>query len=478
MIFSSVTFLFAFLPIVLLLNFVVKGKAKNYVLLLASLVFYAWGEPIYIFLMLFSSFVNYLLAFGLQGKQEGKNGQDEHPKHVVNIFNKFNISAKTVMVIAVVFNIGLLGAFKYTGFFVETINGIFNIALPVPAITLPIGISFYTFQTLSYMIDVYRDDVKVQRSYANLLLYISFFPQLIAGPIVRYHDINEQIENRKESLAKVEYGFKRFTIGLAKKVLIANQMAFVVDSIYKMDAWSFSSSWIAALTYMLQIYFDFSGYSDMAIGLGSIFGFDFKENFNYPYMSQSIREFWRRWHISLSTWFKEYLYIPLGGSRVSQSRMIFNNFVVFFCTGLWHGASWNFVVWGLWQWVFIMGERFFFRMDKWWRPLRHVYTLLNVMMSFVIFRAETLSQAFSIFKYMFIPSMVGNSEATIQLQSLLTPLTIVMLFVAVFASQNWGKAIANKTPRPVKSFFYIVLWFVTISSLAASTYNPFIYFRF
>lgn len=460
MLFSSVSFLFLFLPIVFALHLVLRGRLRNYLLLIASLFFYAWGEPIYVFLMLFSSLANYFLAFGLQR-------EDSDPKR-----------EKFFLILTVVFNLVLLGYFKYANFFVDTANVIFRSRLHLPEILLPIGISFYTFQTMSYMFDVYRREVKVQRNYADLLLYITFFPQLIAGPIVKYHDVDEQINHRVVTWPKVQVGIKRFIIGLAKKVLIANQMAIIVDTIYNSAAWAPSTAWLSAIAYIFQIYFDFSGYSDMAIGLGLMFGFKFRENFDYPYISQSIREFWRRWHISLSTWFKEYLYIPLGGSRRGERRTIINYLIVFFLTGLWHGASWNFVLWGLYQWLFLVLERRVFSMNRWPRLLRHIYTLLVVITGFVIFRVENLAQIPMLFRYMFMPWVSGGVEASIAWQNLLTPYSIFMLVVAVLVSTRLPRLVGRHLPRLMVPVTYVFLWNLTLMALSAATYNPFIYFRF
>lgn len=334
MIFSSLEFLCVFLPVVFILYCIIPNRrARNAILIVASLLFYAYGEPVYVFLMLGSVVVNYLIARGIDASKNHK---------------------KAVLAVSVAANLGALGVFKYAGFIVENLNRLTSADLPVPNLALPIGISFFTFQALSYVIDVYRGEVKVQKNLAHVLLYISFFPQLIAGPIVKYKDIYEAIENRKQEASQVADGFRRFIFGLGKKVLIANTVGEVADAIFTADQGSINIAvaWIAALAYMLQIYYDFSGYSDMAIGLGKMFGFQFKENFLYPYGSLSMKEFWRRWHISLSTWFKEYLYIPLGGNRKGKFRTCVNKIIVFFFTGLWHGASWTFIIWGLWHGLF------------------------------------------------------------------------------------------------------------------------------
>ncbi|NLJ71016.1 MAG: MBOAT family protein [Clostridiaceae bacterium] len=455
MVFSSVSFLFLFLPITLFLVVITRGRIRNYILLIMSLIFYAWGEPIYVFLMIFSAFVNYCLAYLLIGKHK-----------------------KIGLVIMIVFNLLLLGYFKYTGFVIKIINDLTGLKIIAPKVLLPIGISFYTFQTMSYMFDVYRQETELQKNFADLLLYITFFPQLIAGPIVRYHDIALQIHERIVTKNHVVSGFQRFIIGLGKKVLIANQMAIVVDYLYQHNAWSFATSWLAAITYLLQIYFDFSGYSDMAIGLGRIFGFEFKENFEYPLTSNSIQDFWRRWHISLSTWFKEYLYIPLGGSRRSRGRVIFNYFFVFFCTGLWHGASWNFVIWGLWQWFFIMLERYLLNIKKWPKILQHIYTLVIVIVGFVFFRAETLTEAVKLIGIMFNPLAITMPEASIAISILLNPWFVLILCAGIIGSTQTPSRIAKKASPYIQAPALLAIWVMCLLTLSASGYNPFIYFRF
>ena len=384
MVFSSVTFLCIFFPIVFLLHAVLpNGKMRNAALILASLLFYAYGEPVYVILLLVSVALNYLFGLGVAGRKK-----------------------KAVLTAAVIVNIGLLFVFKYAGFFVSSLNSLLpgSAALPVPKLSLPIGISFYTFQALSYVIDVYRGQTEVQRKFFRLLLYVSFFPQLIAGPIVKYHDIEKEIATRNAAVDDIFSGLTRFSIGLGKKVLIANTMAYAADTIFAMPASNVGllASWVGAIAYVLQIYFDFSGYSDMAIGLGRMFGFHFLENFNYPYISDSIREFWRRWHISLFTWFRDYLYIPLGGNRKGRTRTIINKYIVFFCTGFWHGANWTFLIWGLFHGTLQMcEEKHWIPVHRGWRVFNHIYTLLMVTVGFVIFRADTMGQAGTMLAAMF-----------------------------------------------------------------------------
>ena len=383
MLFSSTLFLFLFLPLTLVAYLVVGRRLRNVLLLLASLFFYLWGENIYVLVMLSSITMNYI--FGLLIDRNIKRGD----------------SGKLPMVLGVVANLGLLIFFKYTNFIVDNVNillGTMGVAaINIEPIHLPIGISFFTFQAMSYIIDVYRKDSNVQKNPINLGLYIALFPQLIAGPIVRYHDIADQINRRKTRLLDVAAGSERFIFGLGKKVLIANPLALVADQIFALpvDQLSTGAAWIGVICYTLQIYFDFSGYSDMAIGLGRMFGFRFLENFNYPYISRSIREFWRRWHISLSSWFRDYLYIPMGGNRLGEKRTRRNLLIVFLLVGLWHGASWSFIVWGLIHGLFLIFERsrpgrFIEKMPT---PLQLVYTLLVVMNAWVFFRVEKLSDA-------------------------------------------------------------------------------------
>ncbi len=385
MVFSSPIFLFLFLPITLGVYFVLPKRARNIWLLAASLVFYGWGEPKFLAVMLASIVCNFLLALWIARLADRRH-------------------ARLVLALAVTVNIGLLVAFKYTDFIVQSLNaGLGALAVPpltVPAIALPIGISFFTFHALSYVIDVYRGDARALRNPFDMGLYISLFSQLIAGPIIRYHDIAAQLQERSVTRSLFARGVRRFIVGLGKKVLIANTLAVSADLIFTIpgDQLTMGLAWLGVLCYALQIYFDFSGYSDMAIGLGLMFGFRFLENFNYPYISQSLTEFWRRWHISLSNWFRDYLYIPLGGNRVAPWRVYLNLVIVFFLCGLWHGASWNFVVWGLFHGTFLVIERMGLarRMAEWHQPFRHVYAMLVVLVSWVFFRADSLPAAWRI----------------------------------------------------------------------------------
>ena len=467
MVFSSTTFLFIFLPLVFLLYLSLKGKARNILLLAASLVFYAWGEPLFVFVMLFSIGVNYVFA-RLIGNAPT------------------NLKKKWMVGIAVVLNLALLIVFKYTNFIVDNINQAFHLATRVPQIALPIGISFFTFQAMSYIIDVYRDDAHDERSVLNVALYISFFPQLIAGPIVKFHDIADQIHQRTMSLDKVFIGIRRFIIGLSKKLLIANTVGAVADKVFGMQAEGLSAglAWIGAACYALQIYFDFSGYSDMAIGLARMFGFELKENFNYPYISQSIKEFWRRWHISLSTWFKEYLYIPLGGNRKGLVRTGINMTIVFFCTGIWHGAAWNFLVWGLFNGFFLLLETYHvLTPSKWPRVFRHLYSALVFIIGFTIFRAETMAYAWQYIVQMF--SGGGSLVSSAMMGEILTPMMIVLSIIAVIAAfpivPKVITVLGGKHTLALNRFSYVItliLFVLCVLNISASTFNPFIYFRF
>lgn len=469
MVFSSAVFLFIFLPVVFVLSRVLPGiRAKNILLLIASLLFYAFGEPVYILLMLASILVNFTAGrlLPLCGK-----GLD-----------------KLVLALAVVLNLGMLSLFKYTDFFLTTVNQVFSLEIPLTGIALPVGISFFTFQGLSYVIDVYRDREMCAKSIVKLALYISLFPQLIAGPIVIYHDVANQIDHRETTPELTADGIRRFVLGLGKKLLLANTAGRMADLVFTATAQQLDMrvAWLGALCYCLQIYFDFSGYSDMAIGLGRMFGFQFLENFNYPYVSSSIKEFWRRWHISLSSWFRDYLYIPLGGNRKGKLRTEVNKGIVFFCTGLWHGASWNFVLWGLWHGVFIILEDLLPKGGKVRRAIGHVTTPLIVLLGFVLFRADTLGDAGRIFSQMFT-GVDFTLQSDALLRTLLSPLNILTVVLGTAFSlpllpkmkayaQGEGKAAAA-----LRAGSYLAcggLFLLCVMNLAGSAFNPFIYFRF
>lgn len=468
MVFSSLSFLFLFLPLTFLLYALVRGnKARKLILAAASLVFYAFGEPVAVGIMLISTGLNYVFGRGAAGSRWDR----------------------LAVILAVLLNIGLLAAYKYTGFFVEILNDVLRLSLPVPQIRLPIGISFFTFQGLSYVIDVYRDKKNVQKKFFSVLLYISFFPQLIAGPIVRYADIAAQLDRREFSFDRISRGICRFLFGLAKKVLIANQMGLIADRVFSCSSGQLgtTAAWLGAVCYTLQIFFDFCGYSDMAIGLGCVFGFDFRENFNYPFISGSIREFWRRWHISLSTWFKEYVYIPLGGNRKGKARTVVNKWIVFFLTGLWHGASFTFILWGLWHGLWQMLETWQIvpTKKKWFRPIGHVYTMLVVIIGFVMFRADTLSQGFGVIHAMFFP-LAGDSIGNAELFSLLSPVFWIAFCFALLLSTPLFRILREKAKGAGRLAAYncaacagsLVLFALSVLSLASDSYNPFIYFRF
>ncbi len=476
MVFSSLAFLCVFLPLVFLAHtFLPSMRVKNGLLIFASLFFYAFGEPVYVVLMLVSTLLNYVFGRLIGAARAGGEGDTEGGAR--------SGKAKAALAVAVAVNLAFLGVFKYADLFVLTADTVLNLNLNIPGIALPIGISFYTFQAMSYVIDVYRGGVEASSNYAKVLLYISFFPQLIAGPIIKYHDVQEQLSHRRVTLEGVALGMRRFSVGLGKKVLIANTMAVAVDTLYgaSLSEVNVAVAWIAALAYLMQIYFDFSGYSDMAIGLARMFGFTYKENFNYPYSSSSIREFWRRWHISLSTWFKEYLYFPLGGNRKGRLRTGLNKVVVFFFCGLWHGASWTFVVWGLFHGLFLLLEEYL-PVKKLPKPLGIVYALLVVTVGFVLFRAESFEQGFYFISQMFTGFHFEHASVSLALQQL-TPLFLVVFAVAVVACTPLGKNImhrveANTIARAGSYILALGLLFLCMVSLSGGGYNPFIYFRF
>jgi alginate O-acetyltransferase complex protein AlgI len=471
-VFSSAVFLFLFLPVVFVLSRIVPGiRGKNVLLLFASLLFYAFGEPVYVLLMVVSILLNYgagrLLGASPKGARPGRD--------------------KLILAVTVLLNLGMLGVFKYTDFFLSSLNQAFSLEIPLTGIALPVGISFFTFQGLSYVIDVYRQRDQVSRSLIKLALYISFFPQLIAGPIVKYHDVAQQIDHRRSTPELTADGIRRFLLGLAKKLLIANAVGRGADLVFSAQSGQLDIrvAWLGALCYTLQIYFDFSGYSDMAIGLGRMFGFRFLENFNYPYISSSIKEFWRRWHISLSSWFRDYLYIPLGGNRKGKLRTELNKGLVFLCTGLWHGASWNFVLWGLWHGAFIVMEDVFPQGGKVRKAVGHVLTPLIVLLGFVLFRADTLADAGTVYAQMFT-GFAFTPQSDALLRQILTPLNITTILLGVLFSLPLLPWIRSKIERPrlarvaeLCSYAGVgALFCLCVMNLASSDFNPFIYFRF
>lgn len=466
MLFSSMTFIFIFLPIVCGLYFLVRKNITmaNLLLLLASIIFYAWGEPNYVFIMLGTILINYVGAICI----------NKYPKH-----------KKIALLTTILANLGILFYFKYFNFVMENINRVIGTNFSFLEVIMPIGISFYTFQALSYVIDVYYNKANVQKNIYKLALYITLFPQLVAGPIIKYHDVANQIDKRKITFNQFSYGIKRFIIGLAKKVLIANTMGAIADAIFAQPVYDFSTgvAWLGALAYTFQIFYDFSGYSDMAIGLGHMFGFKFLENFNYPYISKSITEFWRRWHISLSTWFKEYLYIPLGGNRISKYRTYLNLFIVFLATGIWHGAEWTFVIWGLWHGAFIIFERITNLHKRIGgitsSILRHCYTILAFVIGWVIFRSDNITYAIDYIKNMFglIPyKEIYSLPYYIDTTQIIIFITAIMLSMPIFS--NFLNDDKDTKATSFQNLWLLILFGLSWVSISAGTYNPFIYFRF
>lgn len=441
-------------------------KIKNYFLLLASLIFYSWGEPQYVVLMLISIAMNYL--FGI----------------MVHKYNKGVFLKKFILFLAVISNLGILGYYKYSAFLVENINNFFDLNIELSPLSLPIGISFYTFQALSYVIDISRGDGEVQKNPFDLALYIALFPQLVAGPIVRYNLIADQLKNRVHSWGLFYEGIIEFIIGLAKKIVIANQMAIIADQIFSKQADGISGSiaWLGIIAYSLQIYFDFSGYSNMARGLGKMFGFTFPINFNYPYISKSISDFWRRWHITLGAWFRDYVYIPLGGNRGSKIKLYRNLFIVWFLTGLWHGASWNFIAWGLFYGLLIAIERAGFgkALERTPRLIQHGYVVLMFMIGWVFFRSETFTDAINYLTAMF---NVGgdiafwNKEIIFYLEQYWLEFTIAIIGVTPLMNHLFSKT-SDLFKMWATPIFFFTLLLYCIAALATSSYNPFIYFRF
>lgn len=473
MVFSSLLFLFRFLPAVLILYYIAPRRIRNTVLLLFSLFFYAWGEPRYVFLMLFSITMDFTIGRVIDRcRKDGKEG-----------------GAKAALLTSVVINLGILAFFKYADFIVGSINGAFGTAIPLPGIPLPIGISFFTFQTMSYTIDVYRGATKVQKKWVNYGTYVSMFPQLIAGPIVQYKTIALQMERRRENTDDFAEGIHRFIIGVGKKVLLANNIGVLWDTVAAMPMSEVPAltAWLGAAAFTFQIYFDFSGYSDMAIGLGKMFGFHFLENFNYPYISKSITEFWRRWHISLSSWFREYVYIPLGGNRKGALKQIRNIFVVWMLTGIWHGAHWNYVIWGVYYGILLLLEKFVYGrfLQKLPGAVQNLYTLFFVVISWVIFKCEDLSLCGSYLTAMF----GGNGAGFVNQETLYLLYNYAILLVILFLGcTTWPKRAASRAlgmereegwPCTIlRCIFYAGVFAVSVAYLVDATYNPFLYFRF
>ena len=461
MLFSSVTFLYYFLPAVVILYFLAPWKLKNTVLLIFSLVFYGWGEPKLLGLMIFTILMFYCcgLLIGGSKTQKGK---------------------KLWLTVSVVISIGLLAIFKYADFFIDSFNAVTGLSVPLLRLALPVGISFYTFQSLSYTIDVYRGNVPAQKNPISFGAYVSLFPQLIAGPIVRYVDVARELNERTHSWEDFCLGLRRFLVGLGKKILIADNFALLMKLFRESGEKSVLFYWLYAVAFMLNIYFDFSGYSDMAIGLGRIFGFRFIENFNYPYLSKSVGEFWRRWHMSLGSWFRDYIYIPMGGNRVSKGRWVFNTLTVWMLTGLWHGAAWNFVLWGLLFAVLLMVEKWVPALQKLPNVIRHGYVLLIVCLSFVLFNAESLSQALSdmggMFGFAGVPLV--NAESLYYLRSY-APLFVMGIVGATPIVRDTARKIGEKPYGAVLEVAMMAVLLIVCSAyLVDGSFSPFLYFRF
>ena len=471
MVFSSLLFLFRFLPAVLAAYYILPKRCRNLVLFLSSLIFYAWGEPVYVVLILFSTVTDYCAGRAVSYCRE----------------RGMHRGAFVAVLCSAVINLSLLGFFKYAGFLVQNINRLAGTSFPVVQVALPIGISFYTFQTMSYTIDVYRDDAKVQKDFIAFGAYVALFPQLVVGPVVRYKTVADQLKNRRETVDLFCSGIFRFVTGLGKKILIANQMGMLWEEIAAMDTGSLTTAtaWLGVLAFTFEIYFDFSGYSDMAIGLGAMFGFTFPENFNYPYESGSITEFWRRWHISLGTWFREYVYIPLGGNRKGMGRQLINIAIVWFLTGLWHGAYWNFVLWGIYYGILLMIEKLL------WKPLlvklpsviRHIYTMVAVIFGWSLFAWQDMKDSTGFMGTMFLQAGAGfaNTQTMYLAYSYLLLLVIAAIF-SLSLPKRWvtGKLFPEGTARReiAGMVFVAVLSLACVAMLVNASYNPFLYFRF
>jgi len=479
MLFSSTIFLFLFLPFTLLLYFISPKKLKNVILLVASLFFYAWGEMQYVIIMILSILINYITGLKIDKHQKAKNKK----------------SSKIALIIGITLNLLLLCYFKYANFLLDNFNifiNYFNLeAIEYKKIHLPIGISFFTFQAISYIADVYRKEVKVQKNFWNLALYISLFPQLIAGPIVRYNSVAKEINNRTHSVDATAEGIRRFIRGLGKKVLLANPMGEIADTVFALSTIELNPivTWIGIICYSLQIFFDFAGYSDMAIGLGKIFGFNFPENFNFPYIAKSIKEFWRRWHISLSTWLKDYLYVPLGGNKLGATRTYINLLIVFILCGFWHGASWNFIIWGLYQGFFLIIERMKFgkRLEQTSSFFQHFYMIFVILIGWVLFRSETMSQAGIYIANMF--AITKSTEIPLDLYMLLNNFSYTCFAFAILLCMPFASWSKNKLTIKINKKYHgafvlsrdlwlILIMIFSIIRIAAGTHNPFIYFRF
>ena len=458
MVFSSILFIFRFLPIAMGIYFLTPKKLKNLSLLILSLIFYSWGEPRYFLLMIASIFVDYFISINIE-----KNNKNKKIKILL-------------LAISIIFNVGILFFFKYINFFIENINSIFNISLNNVKITLPLGISFYTFQTMSYTIDVFLGKVKAEKNIINFGAFVCLFPQLIAGPIVKYIDISKELKNRDINLDEIQEGIRLFILGLGSKVLIANNIGSLWNEVETMGFNNISTilAWMGIIAFSLQIYFDFNGYSLMAIGLGKILGFNFPNNFNYPYESRSITEFWRRWHITLGQWFKQYVYIPLGGNRLGRARTYFNLFIVWFLTGLWHGASYNFILWGLYFFILICIEKngLLNLLNK-HKLISHIYTIFFILVGWVLFAVIDLNKIINFLKKMFIFN-AGN-EWIYYLRNYIITYTIAIIFSTSFLKKIYNKFVKSNI---VDTIILITIFLLSIAYLVDSSYNPFLYFRF
>ncbi len=466
MVFSSITFLYIFLPITLLVYYLVPAKWKNWVLFVSGLIFYAWGEPLYVFIMILSTLIDYTA-----GRLMDCWDDDEKKRRIL-------------LICSVAINLGLLAIFKYSSFFIGNLNALFHSRIPDPQLPLPIGISFYTFQSMSYTIDLYRRKIRVQKNFVNFGAYVTMFPQIVAGPIVRYQDVAKELECRTITVEETADGIGVFTRGLAKKLLLANNIGLLWTQVKEMPLGSIpaATAWLGILAFTFQIYFDFSGYSDMACGMGKMLGFHFPQNFNLPYTAKSITDFWRRWHITLSTWFKEYLYIPLGGNRHGTAKTICNLLIVWALTGFWHGASWNFVFWGLYFGVILVLEKFVYGklLNKLPSFVRQAYTFVLVVFGWVLFEMDTLGDAGRYLKAMFGGAGFADSRTIYLLSSY-----FLLFLICIFASGSWGKKIynrfANRWPKGTQVILpvsVVLLMVVCTAYLVDATYNPFLYFRF
>ena len=465
MLFTSISFLYYFLPALIIIYFITPKKYKNIILLIASLLFYFYGEPKYVFLMIAEIVIAYIGAI---------------------LIDKYKSQSKNILIITLFIHVFLLIIFKYTDFIIQTINDISNANIKLLNIALPIGISFYTFQIISYIIDVYNGKVKVQKNIINLATYVSLFPQLVAGPIVRYQTVEKELDDRVHSFNNFAYGIRRFSIGLAKKVLIANALGELCTKAFVLNETTVIFYWIFGISYMLQLYFDFSAYSDMAIGLGRIFGFNFPENFNYPYISKSITEFWRRWHISLGTWFKDYVYIPLGGNRDGKYKQIRNILIVWLLTGIWHGANWTFLIWGLLFGIILIIEKIFLNkfMEKLPSFIKRIYVLFIVMILFIIFNAENMSVALTNIKGLFgMNGEVFVNDYTLHYLKSYLPLLIIAFlgatpFIKTLIDKLRKNKYANNIINILEPILIVIILVVVTSYLIDNSYNPFLYFRF